>query len=1270
MRRRIFALALACAMLVAPAPAFAQAKKCVEEGKLRVVQEGRHPHPIESLALSRDARRLLSAERGELTLWDVSDGRRAMEVWLHPVVDQPTGRLHLAFGPGEAIGTFFVAGTRGGWSFVRRYDYDALAVRCAIEETRYDPAGFELREFEEVGGIAVSPDGRLLAVGGLSAGAARIRLMDTTSGAALVTIGLPEYLRAPLVAFAMEDGQARIVAAEQSVGGPSGPVLVWNAQGQRLASLTPELVLKGDEKRQGVSALAAAIDGTIIVGYADGNIALWRRDAAAPGRYSQPVSERSGHSILAVGTWDAKDAGRRAAFALSEAGELRAWADGVPAGPPSSIASRERGPVAFDAVRRRFVRASAAGTMAFVDAGPDAAKRAEPIVAYRPRVLGAALGVDSSEDGKLLLATYRAPDGSLVGLVIEGMTGEIRRVHVEAPAKPQADGAPAAFRFAGDSRAILSPAGKALTEDGVPAPPQGALWSPSGHASLVREPAAGAILIRRASPSQPGEARLELPRDTAIEAFDASEDVASVALLLRAQNGSRSLLHWDEKARRVATVPLGAGTPRGVAMSFDGALVLVDRNEPLFLRFTAGAPVVVPLALARGSMVAALAFAPRTRLALFALADGTAERRIASVNENGEATDLRAGPMRGTITRAVPGSQRGLVLTSGEDGAIRLWDLLEQRQAATYIASARRAVARPAGEQPQRGDFDWVVVDAAGTFNARNPTEVFGLHWAIKLSAIALGQMREEYHDPVSLGRALGLATLAPLKPRGLTSLSLPPRVFLPENIEADTEFEFELKDLAGGSVSGFAISLNGQVVFRGKVVGGKARYKVDSRLLRPGPNELVVHGLGGDDQVLGRGQGVTLRGPEAGPARLFALVAGVSHYGSAGMRLRWADQDARRFADALQRTAVARFGKNRVHVELFTSRPRADRDKLPERPADKDTLLDALKAWVPESAASIKPSATDTVVLFLAGHGAEVDGRYQFLGRSADEQSLASPDRREQDLLSGEEIVHYLRRIPGSKVVIFDTCNARAFGKQDAELRQASAAFDQAFGRAIGGVRSAAGPHVLYGSWSDLRAYESAEIRHGLLSFALLHGLSGVAYGRPDVELGAQMLFRHARRKVVDLARGWKLTQAPHFDPQDDDQLLGRFDPAEWHSFERLPGPVVLTKVSLLNTGPPLRDELEPALEALLRARQDPASRYEFISGAPSAYSVSIGGTYAQQPDGKLKAEVSVSVLAPGMPRVTTWLALPQSPDEFLDAVYRGFLAQLPAPPPLPDDD
>ena len=227
---------------------------------------------------------------------------------------------------------------------------------------------------------------------------------------------------------------------------------------------------------------------------------------------------------------------------------------------------------------------------------------------------------------------------------------------------------------------------------------------------------------------------------------------------------------------------------------------------------------------------------------------------------------------------------------------------------------------------------------------------------------------------------------------------------------------------------------------------------------------------------------------PESHDVVLYILAVGVSKYAIPSFDLGAAANDARGIAELMKSSTGKLYQK-------------ADATVLTDDDATAAKIGEAFHAL----AAKARPQ--DMVLVFLAGHGDSIDGRYYFapheLGVKHREQLSANLTDAEWDKLEKQvfreegigqdRLVDWIRAVAAAHVVVMlDTCYSGRFAVEDATAR---AAKNETFASTLG---HSAGRIVLAGANGEAIDAADAKLpaaqQHGLFTHVVLQGLEGGA--------------------------------------------------------------------------------------------------------------------------------------------------------------------------------
>lgn len=550
---------------------------------------------------------------------------------------------------------------------------------------------------------------------------------------------------------------------------------------------------------------------------------------------------------------------------------------------------------------------------------------------------------------------------------------------------------------------------------------------------------------------------------------------------------------WDrESGARVRTIPTGTQVAC-VAFSPDGGRLLAACYDGSARLWETSSGTLVRSYLGHASAIRAAVFSPDGARILTTSADGTARLWDA---ESGR--ELQRLPLDSPWELATFSPDGSRVLATSARGAARLWDAATGRESCSLLSFA---------------DGGWAVTDPQGRYDASAAGAVDGLHWVIGMEAIALDQLKARYYEPGLLAKHLGRDPGSLRDVEALAAPRLHPEVRVRRTGQ---RVEIALRN-RGGGIGRVVVLVNGKER-TADARGPEADPRVptllleqdlgdDPRLLPGASNRIEVFAYNEEGYLSSRG--VTLDLPQPGetrPPSLWAVVAGVSAYRGAALRLRFAAQDARDFATALRLASTSLFGAERTHVALLT-------DAEARRQALVDAFADAGRA-----------EAGDILVVYLAGHGVSTGDGFYYLTADAASTDLGDPAVRDASTLSSTELGTWISRIPALKqVLVLDTCAAGRLiedltGRRSVDAGQV---------RALERVKDRTGMFILAGCASDRVSYEATPYGQGLLTYSLLLGMRGGQL-RANEFVDVATLFHYAADRVPEFAKDVGGVQRP----------------------------------------------------------------------------------------------------------------------------------------------
>jgi len=178
----------------------------------------------------------------------------------------------------------------------------------------------------------------------------------------------------------------------------------------------------------------------------------------------------------------------------------------------------------------------------------------------------------------------------------------------------------------------------------------------------------------------------------------------------------------------------------------------------------------------------------------------------------------------------------------------------------------------------------------------------------------------------------------------------------------------------------------------------------------------------------------------------------------------------------------------------------------------EKATRAEILKAL---DTLSQQAGPDDTAIIFLAGHGVPIEGRYYFLPYDI---AVKSKDAIQTGGLNQDDIIAILSKLRAWRAaVVLDTCFAGLLAVEDSVIRQT--ANDTVAGQLV----RASGRFILAGAASKEEALDGVN-GHGVFTGTLIDGLEGkadqAARGNHDGIVDIIEIGEFAKQKVPEIAR------------------------------------------------------------------------------------------------------------------------------------------------------
>jgi WD40 repeat protein len=601
-----------------------------------------------------------------------------------------------------------------------------------------------------------------------------------------------------------------------------------------------------------------------------------------------------------------------------------------------------------------------------------------------------------------------------------------------------------------------------------------------------------------------------------------------------------------------------------VRASPDGQSVAFARGDASRLRFNLAAHHQLAVLTTEGLDDAALqpvrrsgAVKVETATGLYAYREPTRVNGHAVAFEREES--VRSWAVHATLPMAAFGTQWRLRLVDAQGRALKNWDNPPYLGAPAYhtlITADGKKVVVALGDGTVRwygvdsgrellGLFvhnngsDWVAWRGDGYY-ASSPQGDQYVGWLVNRG----DDRSPDFHRAVQFERRLYRPELvrAALRPATLAAVASAEQ--LAETLRQMAAPRVSIESITPGTEPGtVAVRLSaestGQPIHElGVYVDGVPMLRAGERRVAAGESQRVsrtvtarVNGVGSvirveaeTERSLGLDESAPLAPPAPSrgrPGTLWLVVAGVSRFDSVlaceargdckvrVTQLPATTRDARELAGVLMRHTGKLFsGVNTVLL--------AEGEPEPPTKANLVAKLRALEQVGPD----------DTVLVFVASHGFTPDaasGEYYFLTQDTTQQDLlavvsAKPGqpvdvRAAASLMSGTELHALLKRVPGKRILVLDTCHAgSADGRNDPYALSKRSAAAQ-----IAVLSSSQGDQLSYEIPPDPKGNAP---QHGAFTYALIEALSGRAAPAKEAPVTLQSAFRYVGPRVGELLK------------------------------------------------------------------------------------------------------------------------------------------------------
>ncbi len=296
--------------------------------------------------------------------------------------------------------------------------------------------------------------------------------------------------------------------------------------------------------------------------------------------------------------------------------------------------------------------------------------------------------------------------------------------------------------------------------------------------------------------------------------------------------------------------------------------------------------------------------------------------------------------------------------------------------------------------------------------------------------------------------------------------------------------------DESGTDVSDFSILSNSRNVgeFASRAISGDGKKAIVQIPVEDGENRITVTGVNAYGYLTERNVvAIARKTAEKPKGKLYVVAVGADKYpflkadcaGGKPCDLRYPVADASEFLKVLAEKSAPLY--TGIEALVLVNRDSLDENAELAAALDKiagvDAILEPEADNISDQIADFldKPTEADTTIVFIAGHGINIDEDYYFVpsdGRKSDPEKW-----KRSSLVGWEDIQRPVERAEGVRFMLLDTCHAaNAFNPR---LEK-----DAADARIV----------VFSATAANSTAAELPELGHGVFTYSILEGLRGKA--------------------------------------------------------------------------------------------------------------------------------------------------------------------------------
>ena len=434
-----------------------------------------------------------------------------------------------------------------------------------------------------------------------------------------------------------------------------------------------------------------------------------------------------------------------------------------------------------------------------------------------------------------------------------------------------------------------------------------------------------------------------------------------------------------------------------------------------------------------------------------------------------------------------------LLISSSEDGMIKIWNVESASEIITYIIL---------------NDKDWMVISPEGFFNG-TPDAFDKVAFVKGMKSYSANQFFDQYYQPDLLDKVFSSVKNGNINLNDRLQKSPPPTIQLMtphagEVFKTDKASVILKVTDQGGGIDEISLMNNGKAI---KIENQERKGNVvivnqDVNLV-PGRNEIsAVAFSNGRVQSDREKVAVSMEGKLN--STLYLVSIGINKYKNEDLNLNYAAADAEGFSEIISQKSKSLFDR----VEVIS---------LQDENATRSEIMNKLDLL----SKVVKPQ--DVLFFYYAGHGSMVDSDFYFI--PSDNVKLYNKDKLSKEAIYAGDIQQKLKSIAALKqVLIIDACQSGG----SVEVLASRGAEEE---KALAQLSRSTGTHVLASAGSDQSAIEFKELGHGLFTYVLLQALSGEADGAPkDGKITVYELKSYVEDQVAEYSRKYRgKMQFPH---------------------------------------------------------------------------------------------------------------------------------------------